>query len=238
MGFPTLEKKRQIFRGHPLFQDLSEREIDTLISYSRVERYAANREIFAKGSPGSSLMAVLCGSIKISSTSEGGKEIVFAILKAGDIFGEIAVLDCQVRSADATARTDCELLVLDRRFLLPVLESRADLCMILLKILCRRVRQTSEQVEDVIFRHLESRVAKALLQLVESIGLHGVNGLSFELHVAQQELGNMTGGSRESINRILKNWRRQGSVDLGKVLIVVRDLEAIERIARSGPAFG
>src|ERR1700753_21842 len=172
MNSPTHQEKRQIFEHHPLFGKLSASEIDSLISYARVERYPSGREIFAKGSPGPSLVAVLRGSIKISSLSNEGKEIVFNIINAGEIFGEIAVLDGEERSADATAMTDCELMVLNRRDFLHLLENRADLWMILLMIVCRRRRQTSEQVEDVLFRPLESRVAKALLNLAERVGLH------------------------------------------------------------------
>jgi len=230
MSSPTHEEKRQIFQRHFLFGKLSPNEIDTLISYSRVERYRAGREIFAKGSPGQSLMAVLRGSVKISSLSVGGKEVVFAIYNEGDIFGDMSVLDGGERSADATAMTDCELLVLSRRDILPLLERRADLCMILLKVLCHRLRQTSEQVEDVVFRHLESRVAKALLQLVERVGLRALNSPSVELHVSQRELGSMAGGSRESVNKILQNWHRQGLIDISKGSIIIRNVEAIERL--------
>jgi CRP-like cAMP-binding protein len=230
MNSPTHQERRQIFERHLLFGKLSASEIDSLISYARVERYPAGREIFAKGSPGQSLMAVLGGSIKISSLSSDGKEVVFRIINAGEIFGEIGALDGEERSADATAMTDCELLVLNRRDFLPVLENRVDLCMILLRILCRRLRQTSEQVEDVMFRHLEPRIAKALLQLAESVGLHGLQSTSVELHLSQRELGNMAGGSRESVNKILQNWHRQGLIDLAKASVLIRDLEALRRL--------
>jgi CRP/FNR family cyclic AMP-dependent transcriptional regulator len=223
-------ERRKVFERHFLFGKLNASEIDALISYSRVERYRAGREIFAKGSPGQSLMAVLRGSVKISSFSDNGKEIVFRIFNAGEIFGEIAVLDGAERSADATAMADCELLVLNRRDLLPVLENRPDLCMILLKILCRRLRLTSEQVEDVVFRHLESRVAKALVQLAESADLLGVRSPSVELHISQHELGNMAAGCRESVNKQLQAWHRQGLIDLGKTSIMIRDVEAIKRL--------
>jgi CRP-like cAMP-binding protein len=102
--------------------------------------------------------------------------------------------------------------------------------MILLRILCRRLRQTSEQVEDVMFRHLEPRIAKALLQLAESVGLHGLQSTSVELHLSQRELGNMAGGSRESVNKILQNWHRQGLIDLAKASVLIRDLEALRRL--------
>ena len=224
------DEKRKIFERHFLFGKLSANEIDALISYARVERYRAGREIFAKGSPGQSLMAVLRGSVKISSFSDSGNAIVFRIFNAGEIFGEIAVLDGEERSADATALTDCELLVLNRRDLLPVLEKRADLCMILLRVLCRRLRTTTEQVEDVMFRHLESRVAKALVQLAESTGFHGGSSPSVALHVSQRELGNMAAGSRESVNKHLQTWHRQGLIDLSKGSIMIRDVEAIKRL--------
>jgi CRP/FNR family cyclic AMP-dependent transcriptional regulator len=230
MNSPSHQEKRQIFERHFLFGKLSASEIDSLISYSRVERYPAGREIFSKGSPGQSLVAVLRGSIKISSLSNEGKEIVFNIINAPEIFGEIGVLDGEERSADATAMTDCELLVLNRRDFLHLLENRADLCMIMLRILCQRLRQTSEQVEDVMFRHLESRLAKALLHLAESGAMHGPQSTSVELHLSQRELGNMAGGSRESVNKILQNWHRQGLIDLGKASVLIRDVEALRRL--------
>ena len=96
-----------------------------------------------------------------------------------------------------------------------------------LRTLCQRLRQTTEQVEDVMFCDLKSRVAKALLQLVESVGLRS---RSVELHVSQRELGNMAVGSRESVNKILQNWHRRGMVDLGKASILVHDIDALRRV--------
>jgi len=230
MDGPTYEEKRQLFERHFLLGRLSPDEIDTLLHYARVERYPAGEEIYAKGSPGQSMMAVLRGTAKMTSVSRDGKEIVLNIMHPGEIFGEIASLDGGERSADAVAMTDCEILVLHRRDFMPILEKRADICLILLRILCQRLRQTSEQVEDVLFRHLESRVAKALLHLAESATLHGVPGSPIELHVSQRELGNFAGGSRESVNKILQSWHKAGWIVLGKGAIVIRNLAAIERL--------
>ena len=227
MNSLTHNEERQILEQHFLFGKLSISEIDSLIGYTQVEHYPAGREIFDKGSPGQSLMAVLRGSIKISSLSSDGKEVVFRIINTGEIFGEIAALDGEERSADAAAITDCELLVFNRGDFLRMLENRADLCMILLRILCRRLRQTTEQVEDVMFRHLESRLAKTLLQLAGRVGLHGLQSKAVELHVSQRELGNMAGGSRESVNKFLQNWHRQGLIDLGKASILIHDIDAL-----------
>ena len=230
MTGPTYEEKRQILEGNFLFKQLSPVEIDTLLKFSLVERYPAGREIYAKGSLGDSMMAVLRGRVKMSSVSAEGKEIVLNIMNAGEIFGEIALIDRGERSADAVAMTECEILVLHRRDFIPILEKHADICILLLKILCQRLRQTSEQVEDVLFRHLESRLAKALLHLVESAGMHQVNGLPTDLHLSQRELGNHAGGSRESVNKHLQNWHRAGLIRLGKNSIEILDLAAIERL--------
>jgi CRP/FNR family transcriptional regulator, cyclic AMP receptor protein len=230
MSSPTHEEKRQIFQRHDLFGMLSANEIDSLISFSRIESYTAGREIFAKGEPGQSLMAVLRGSVKISLPSADGKEVVITIFNSGDIFGEIGVLDGGERSADATAMDHCDLLVLDRRDLMPIFTRRADICLVLLKMLCQRLRKTTEQVEDVVFRHLESRMAKALLHHAEKTNRPGLAGPSIEFHVPQRVLGNIASGSRESVSKHLQDWRRRGIIDLAKGSIIIRDAQALERL--------
>ena len=178
-------------------------------------------------------MAVLRGRVKMSSVSEDGKEIVLNTMDAGEIFGEIALLDGGARSADAIAMTDCEILILLRRDFMPILQKRTDICLILMRILCQRLRQTSEQVEDVLFRHLESRVAKSLLQLAHTTLFEGVSGVPVELHVSQQQLGSMAGGTRESVNKIEQSWRKEGWIERYKGVIVLRDVDAIERLVVS-----
>src|SRR5579884_2948825 len=154
-------EKIKLFEGHALFGQLTPDDIDALLSHARFEHHRAGEVIFAKGSPGRSMMAVLDGSIRISSTAGAGREVVLAILHAGEIFGEIALLDGGERTADAIAMNDCDILIIDHRDFIPFLERRGDLCVKLLRILCRRLRQTDEQVEAALFERLEGRVAKA-----------------------------------------------------------------------------
>jgi CRP/FNR family transcriptional regulator, cyclic AMP receptor protein len=230
MTHPSYQERRRIFERHSLLGKLSGAEIDALLTYSRVERYPAGQEIFAKGSPGQSLLAVLRGRVRISSISLAGKEIVLNIIKAGEIFGEIAMLDGGGRSGDATAITDCELLVLNRRDFLPFLEHHADICLMLIRILCQRLRQTSEQVEDLLFRHLEARIAKALLHLAGHSAGGDVGSAALELHLSQTELGHIVGSSRESINKQLQIWHRAGLIEIVKGAIRIHDAAAIEQL--------
>src|SRR5206468_1554504 len=134
---PTPER-RQLLRRSMLFARLPDSDADAMLAQAVVTRYAAGDAIFAKGDPGNSMMAVLAGRVVISSLSIDGREVVLNIIGPGEIFGEIALLDGKERTADATAETDCELLILPRRAFLPLLERRPELAGELLIVLCNR----------------------------------------------------------------------------------------------------
>ncbi len=222
--------KRAIFRSHALFQQLGEEEIARLVAYARVERVKAGTTIFLKDSPGHGMMAVLAGEVKISVPSADGKEAVLNLIGPGEVFGEIALLDGQPRTADATATVDCELLVLERRDFIPFLERHPEVCIRLMEILCARLRRTSEQVEDMLFLDLPSRLAKMLLRLARERGRTMAEGLVVDLRLSQRELGNMTGATRESINKQLRQWQNAGWLKLERTtltLLAPRRLEAI-----------
>ena len=223
-------EKAKLFEGHALFGQLSAEDVDALLSHAHFEHHRAGDTIFAKGSPGRSMMAVLDGSIRISATASGGREIVLAILHAGEIFGEIALIDGGERTADATAMTDCDILIIDHRDFIPFLERRGELCVKLLRILCHRLRQTDEQVEAALFDRLEGRVAKALIRLATEEGNGQKASMPIRLRVSQQELAGMVGASRESVNKQLHIWQRGGFLQLGKRMIVVRDPAALEEL--------
>jgi CRP/FNR family transcriptional regulator, cyclic AMP receptor protein len=229
MPGPTYLEKRQIFSQHPLLGKFSEIEIDTLLKYSRVECYPEGEEIFAKDSPANCMMLVLRGEVRVGAISVAGREVTLNILKASDIVGEIGMLDGGVRSGDAVAMTDCELLVLNRRDVMPMLEKHADICLALIQILCEKLRHTSEQVEDLVFRDVEQRIAKALLQLCQRFGRPVRDGCLRELHLTQSDLATIIGITRESVNKQLKAWQRAGFIDLAKESIVVRDCAALEQ---------
>ena len=228
MQSAAFKENRKLFERHGFFGQLRESDLDSILSHARTEHYPARKRIFAKGSPGRSMMAVLRGSIKISLPSVAGREIVLAILEAGEIFGEMALLDGSERTADATAITDCDLLVIDHRDFIPFLESRADLCIVLLKLLCRRLRQTNEHVEGALFERLDARLARALVRL--SVSSDGSRQGPRRVHITQNELAGMLGAARESVNKHLHAWQRAGLIELRNREIIIPDLSAIEKL--------
>jgi CRP/FNR family transcriptional regulator, cyclic AMP receptor protein len=223
-------EKRRLFDGHSLFGRLPQADLDGLLLHARSEHFAAGRLIFSKGSPGRSMMAIISGSVRISTPSPAGPEIVLTILSAGEVFGEIALIDGADRTADATAITDCDLLVLDHRDFIPFLERRADLCILLLKLFCQRLRQTDQQFEDAMFGRLDGRIAMTLVRLA-----HGapppVGKDCIALRITQQELAGMVGAARESVNKQLHVWQKEGVLRLGKRLIEIPDLDRLEELS-------
>ena len=228
MPLPSPGEKRQLFEGHALFGRLPPADLDALLRHARTEHYLAGRVIFTKGSPGRSMMAILKGSVRISAPSPAGPDIVLTILSAGEVFGEIALLDGADRTADATAITDCELLVLDHRDFVPFLERRADLCLLLLRLLCQRLRQTDRQFEEAMFGRLDGRIAMTLVRLARRAPA-GDGGAT--LRITQQELAGMVGAARESVNKQLHVWQKEGVLRLGKRLIEIDDIDALEALS-------
>jgi CRP/FNR family transcriptional regulator, cyclic AMP receptor protein len=217
----TTGEKQRFFEGHALFGLLAPDDVDALLLHARFEHYSAGRLIFAKGSPGRSMMALLAGSVRIGSTASNGREVVLAILNAGEIFGEMALLDGGERTADATAMSDCDLLVVDQRDFIPFLKSRSDLCIEFLRLLTQRLRRTDELVETALCERLDSRLARALVQLAS-------DKPPFHVCVSQLELSSIVGAARENVNKQLRAWQRAGLLQLGKRMIVIPDLDALE----------
>jgi len=215
-GTKIVYDKQAILRAHALFGQLGAEAISRLASYAHTKSFSSGARIFEKGDPGTSLFAVCSGTVKISNQSTGGKDAVFNLIPVGGIFGEIALLDGQPRTADAFALTDCELMVIDRRDFVPLVSQNPEIALKLIEILCQRIRRTSEQVEDVTFLDLPSRLAKTLLKLSESPGAQ-----SRKVSITQREIGQIIGMSRESTNKQLREWEENNWVKLERGGVVV-----------------
>jgi CRP/FNR family cyclic AMP-dependent transcriptional regulator len=227
---PPAALRARILRNHELFRELSAEELDQLIAVARVEDFRAKTPIFLKGAPGESMMAVVTGEVKISAPAADGREIVLAMMGEGEVFGEIALLDGCDRTADATAVTNCVLLVVHRRDFLPFLNAHPTVAIRLLRVVCQRLRRTTEQVEDLLFLNLPSRLAKKLLYL-SGANEDRVRERAPIIRQSQREIGNLVGLSRESINKQLSRWQKEGLLTLRDGMIVLDDLESLREIS-------
>lgn len=211
-----------------LFQALDEPARQEVSQHASRHAFRAGETICNLGDPGDSLMAIVTGSVRVFLPAPKGKEIVLATLSAGEVLGEISVLDGGERSAAVAALTNCDLLYLHRRDVLPVLMKRPEACLKLLELLCGRVRRSNETVSDMMFFDLPTRLAKALLR---QTGTPGAAGYVAKLSVSQSELANLIGGTRESVNRSLREWKRRRVIDLKDGWILIRDHDALAGLA-------
>jgi CRP/FNR family cyclic AMP-dependent transcriptional regulator len=202
--------KHQLLRSHPFFSDFSPAIMERLVSRAVVRKVKKGTVLFRKADVGSSLYAVCSGTIRISVPSPHGKEAILNIFTAREIFGEIALLDGGVRTADAVATEDSELLVIDRRDFIPLVRENPDLALRLIELVCGRLRRTSDQVEDAVFLDLPRRLAKVLLEMHSRASGEQAQTIS----ITQRDLSQMVGASRESANKTLRDWERQGWLKL------------------------
>jgi CRP/FNR family cyclic AMP-dependent transcriptional regulator len=156
---------------------------------------------------------------------------VFNLLGKGDIFGEIALLDGHPRTADATAVTDCALYVIERRDFLPVMREEPEIALRLIEILCSRLRRTTEQAEEVMFLDLQSRLAKALMRLVDA---DTAGKRERKISITQKDLGYIIGISRESTNKQLRLWEDKKWVRLERNAVVILAIDPLAKIAEEG----
>jgi CRP/FNR family cyclic AMP-dependent transcriptional regulator len=228
---PFPSSKLSVLRKHPIFCDLEPEALDQLCRYAKHATLKRGATICSKGDPGSSLFAVISGTVKISISSTEGRNAILNFIGAGEIFGEVAVLDGQARTADAIANTNCEIFIIDRREFLPFVRSQPTLAMKFIELLCTRLRATSDQVEQVILQNLPGRLASALLRLTEK---HKAAPAGRTIAVTQQEISEMVGMTRESINKQLRVWATRNWVRLEHGAIVVLDAGSLQALAEAG----
>jgi CRP/FNR family transcriptional regulator, cyclic AMP receptor protein len=222
---------RRFFGECGLFRGLGPDERKLLLARVGVRSYDAGETIFTKGSPGKQMMAVLQGSVRIGVNSIDGRGIVLAILHPGEVFGEIALLDGKDRTADAIAMTACSIAVLGRRDILDFLERYPAGWLYIVSVLCDRLRKTDEHLAEVALLQIPVRLAKVLLRMMADDPQAKLGHKVYRMRLLQRELGELIGVTRESINKCLHSWQRDGILLIEKGQITITDPEALKELA-------
>jgi len=209
----------------PLFQSLPHERILALAEHSRGKRLPKGEMLFQKGDPGNALFGVRRGQIRIETGATDGSRLTLNFMGPGDLFGEVAVLDGQNRTADATAGEPTELFVLRREDFLGHLEREPKVAIKIIQLLCQRIRWQSERMEESMLQPLPVRLARRLCALAADFGS--------EVHISQEQLGIFVGAARESVNRQLQAWRKDGILDLQRGRILLQNLTRLTAIARN-----
>jgi CRP-like cAMP-binding protein len=200
-------------------------ELQRISNLCHTQHLASGEVLFQKGDPGNALFGVRRGQVRIETGVSDGSRLTLNFMGPGDLFGEVAVLDGEPRTADATAGETTELFVLRREDFLGHLEREPKVAIKIIQLLCQRIRYQSERMEESMLQPLPVRLARRLFALAADYGS--------EVHISQEQLGVFVGAARESVNRQLQSWRKDGILDLQRGRIMLQNMQKLEAIARN-----
>ena len=227
-----MAQEEDVVRRAPLFTALDEASAVSLRASMDSVKISKGNILFAEGDEGDHLYVILEGKLKLGTSSGDGRENVLSILGPGEMFGELSLFDPGPRTSTATAVTDAKLLSLGHDKLIPWLRQNPDVALQLLARLSQRLRRTNEAVGDLVFSDVPGRVAKAIMDLGNRFGVTNDDGLHVNHDLTQEELAQLVGASRETVNKALADFAGRGWVRLEPRAVVVLDIERLSKRGR------
>ncbi len=220
-----------VLRRAPLLAALDEESTRALIARMRPIELARGDRLFLEGDPGDALYVIEAGKIKLGRRATDGRENLLAILGPGEMFGELSLFDPGPRVATAVAVSAARVQSLTRDDFVPLLD-QPRVSLSLLAALGRRLRRTNEALADLVFSDVPGRVAKALIDLAQRFGRPVEDGVLVAHELTQEELAQLVGASRETVNKALADFAARGWLRLEARAVTILDLDRLHRRAR------
>jgi CRP-like cAMP-binding protein len=226
---PLVPIDQEVIRKAPLFTALDDAASASLLANMVSVKIAKGTILFAEGDGGDQLYVIAEGKLKLGTSSGDGRENLLSILGPGEMFGELSLFDPGPRTSTATAVTDAKLLSLGQEKLLPWLVENPKVSLQLLAGLAQRLRRTNEAVGDLVFSDVPGRVAKALIDLGERFGKKTDEGLFVHHDLTQEELAQLVGASRETVNKALADFAGRNWLKLDGRAVLITDFERLSK---------
>ena len=216
----------------PLFASLDDEAFAALTKEITEVDLSRGATLFYEGDPGDQLYFIVSGKMKLGRTASDGRENLVAVMGPGEIFGEMALFDPSPRSTSATAVSETRLAGLKHENLRKVIQRSPEVSAQLLQALARRLRRTNENLADLVFSDVPGRVAKALLDLADRFGRPATDGILVAHELTQEELAQLVGASRETVNKALAEFVQRGWIRLEARAVVILDLQRLKQRSR------
>jgi CRP/FNR family cyclic AMP-dependent transcriptional regulator len=226
---PLVPIDQEVIRKAPLFPALDDAASASLLANMVSVKISKGTILFAEGDGGDQLYVIAEGKLKLGTSSGDGRENLLSILGPGEMFGELSLFDPGPRTSTATAVTDAKLLSLGQEKLLPWLVENPKVSLQLLASLAQRLRRTNEAVGDLVFSDVPGRVAKALIDLGERFGKKTDEGLFVHHDLTQEELAQLVGASRETVNKALADFAGRNWLKLDGRAVLITDFERLSK---------
>jgi CRP-like cAMP-binding protein len=222
----------EVVRRAPLFTALDEAAAISLRASMDSVKIAKGSILFKEGDDGEHLYVIIDGKLKLGTSSGDGRENLLSILGPGEMFGELSLFDPGPRTSTATAVTDAKLLSLSHEKVIPWLKQNPEVSLQLLTRLSQRLRRTNEAVGDLVFSDVPGRVAKALIDLGDRFGKTTPEGLLVNHDLTQEELAQLVGASRETVNKALADFAGRGWLKLDGRSVLIADVDRLSKRSR------
>ena len=224
-----MPQEDEVVRRAPLFTALDDAQSASLRASMDSVKIGKGGILFKEGDEGEHVYVIVDGKLKLGTSSGDGRENLLSILGPGEMFGELSLFDPGPRTSTATAVTDAKLLSLSHEKLIPWLKGNPEVSLHLLARLAQRLRRTNEAVGDLVFSDVPGRVAKALIDLGSRFGKKNDEGLFVHHDLTQEELAQLVGASRETVNKALADFAGRGWLKLDGRAVLITDLERLEK---------
>ena len=227
-----MEDAEVVLRRAPLFNGLDDESARTLRRQTSEVKLSRGEHLFLEGQDGDRLYVVLDGKIKLTRAAVDGRENLWSVLGPGEMFGELSLFDPRPRTSTASAVTDVTLAALAHDALRPWLLERPEVSMHMLQALAQRLRRANDVVADLVFTDVPGRVAKNLLDLADRFGEQERDGLHVHHDLTQEELAQLVGASRETVNKALADFAARGWLQISARSVLILDPERLRKRAR------
>ncbi|ABK73796.1 cAMP-activated global transcriptional regulator CRP [Mycolicibacterium smegmatis] len=212
-----------------IFQGVQPSAVAALAQQLEPVSFSRGQVVFTEGEPGETLYIITSGKVKIGRKSVDGRESLLTLMGPSDMFGELAIFDPGPRTSTVTALSDVQAVMMHRKVLRNWIADRPEIAEQLLRVLARRLRRTNDNLSDLIFTDVPGRVAKQLLHLAQRFGTREGNSLRVDHELTQEEIAQLVGSSRETVNKALSDFAQRGWIRVqGKSILI----DNTERLAR------
>ncbi len=223
----TRQDKITALSNIPILVDLSTDELAALLEITTNASFAKGDHLFNEGSYGEEVYLIIAGAIRVTTSEPARKTKILNMLNAGDVLGEMAMIDAEYRSATATAHEDTETMVLTCADFLEFIKSHPATQLKIMITLCRRLRHANDEIRNFTFYDLAGRLTKVILSLLEKFP--GDGDVPFiNLQLTHQDLANMLGTARESVTKLISTFKRSGAIDYRDHMIYITDQAELE----------
>jgi len=222
------DEVRNFVRQVPLFADLNEEDAAKIASIAHTKSYPKDHLLFERGEEGSEFLVVTEGRLKVIFLSEDGRELTLTILGPFQSFGEVSLLDDSPRSASAVALSELKVLSINKRDFRTLLESNPRICISLLILMSRRLRDLTEDTAGLIFLDVYQRLARKLQHLSRTLGVPTDKGREIPQRLTHQELANMVGATRETVTKALNDMEARSIISFYKKQVLILDETELE----------